>query len=204
MILVVDSSALVLLINPAANPPDDPATNQPVTQAQERVEHFLSTLAAADTLIVPTPVLAEALVRAEDGAPGLLAALSDRARIRVKPFGEAAAVETALMTREAIQAGDKRAGSKQAWQKVKVDRQVIAIARVERATSIYADDLGLVAYAKLLGMDVFSTWDLKLPEPETNLFTSGGLEADGRPATESDQSSGGIQSTPSKPGSSSG
>lgn len=189
MILAVDSSALALLVNPAANPPDNPETGEPVSQVRERVEFFIRSLTAADTLVIPTPVLAEALVRAEDGAPGLLEALGGMARVKVRPFGERAAVETAVMTREAIQAGDKRGGSDAPWQKVKVDRQVIAVARVEGATRIYADDRNLVTFAKRLGMDVFSTWDLPLPEAELNLFTSIGLPAAGDGAAGIDASS---------------
>ena len=166
MILAVDSSALALLVNPAASPPDDPSTGRPVDRARERVEHFIADLAASDTMIIPTPVLAEALVRAEDGGPGLLAAVAGLARLKVRPFGQRAAIETAQMTREAVAAGDKKGGSVQAWQKVKVDRQVIAIARVEGATRIYADDRGLISFAKRLGMDVVSTWDLPYPPPQ--------------------------------------
>ena len=178
MILAVDSSALALLVNPAANPPDDPATGKPVEHARERVEYFIASLTASDTMIIPTPVLAEALVRAEDGGPGLLEALGGMARVKVRPFGELAAIETAVMTREAIQAGDKRGGSEAAWQKVKVDRQVVAVARVERATRIYADDHNLVAFAKRLGMDAFSTWDLQVPPVVDNLFTVAGVPMD--------------------------
>jgi hypothetical protein len=93
------------------------------------------------------------------------------ARIRTRPFDDRAAVETAIMTREAIAAGDKRAGSDAPWQKVKVDRQIIAIARVESATRIYSDDRNLVAFAKRLGMDVISTWDLPTPERERDLIS---------------------------------
>lgn len=166
MILVIDSSALALLINPAASPPTDPTTGQPLHRARERVEHFTQSLAADDTLIIGTPVLAEVLVRAEDGAPGVLEAIHGLARVRVRPFGERAAVETAIMTREAIAAGDKKLGSAAPYQKVKFDRQIVAIARAEGATRLYADDHDLVGFAKRLGMDVFSTWDLPLPPPE--------------------------------------
>lgn len=175
MILAVDSSALVLLINPTGNPPDDPNTEAPTTDVPERIAHFLSGLTAADTIIIPTPVLAEALVQAEEGGPGILAALGGQARMKVRPFGERAAVETAAMTREAIQAGDKKSGSLAPWQKVKVDRQVIAVARVEGATRIYADDKNLVGFAKALGMDAFSTWELPVPEQAQNLFTAAGV-----------------------------
>lgn len=98
MILAVDSSALILLVNPTANPPEDPETKKPVTHARERVELFLAGLKLGDTLIIPTPVLAEVLVGAENGGPGLLEAISGMARVKVRPFGERAAVETAMMT----------------------------------------------------------------------------------------------------------
>jgi hypothetical protein len=184
VILAVDSSALILLINPAANPPDDPETEQPVTHARERVELFLAGLSSADTLIIPTPVLAEVLVGAEEGGPGLLEAISGLARVKVRPFGERAAIETAMMTREAIAAGDKRLGSQAPWQKVKVDRQVVAVVRAENATRMYADDHNLVKFARKLGMDVFSTWDLPVPDGVENLFTAAGVPIDPRkPAT---------------------
>ncbi|WP_242183178.1 hypothetical protein [Sphingomonas sp. CARO-RG-8B-R24-01] len=172
MILAVDSSALALLINPAANPPDDPKTGAPVDRARERVEHFIAELSSTDSMIIPTPVLAEVLVRADEGGPGLLAALGGLARMKVRPFGERAAVETAHMTREAIFLGDKKGGSTEAWQKVKVDRQVIAVARVEGATRIYADDHGLISFAQRLGMDVISTWDLPYPPPQQRTLFS--------------------------------
>ena len=178
MILAVDSSALILLINPAANPPDDPETKQSVTHARERVELFLAGLSAADTLIIPTPVLAEVLVGAAEGGPGLLEAIGGMARVKVRPFGERAAVETAMMTREAVASGDKRGGSQAPWQKVKVDRQVVAVARAENATRIYADDHNLVEFARRLGMDVISTWDLPAPEGVENLFTAAGVPID--------------------------
>jgi len=180
VILVVDSSALALMVHPAAVPPVDPVTNQPLEHSRARVEHLIESFTANDSLIIPTPVLAEALVRAEDGAPGILEAISGMARVKIRPFGERAAVETAFMTRQAIQSGDKKGGSSAAWQKVKVDRQIIAVARVEGATAVYADDKDLVAFAKRLGMTVFSTWELPVPESAHNLFTAGGLEPDGR------------------------
>ncbi len=187
MILAVDSSALILLVNPAANPPDDPETGQPVVHARERVEMFLAGLSVTDTLIIPTPVLAEVLVGADDGGPGLLEAISGMARVKVRPFGERAAIETAMMTREAIATGDKRLGSQAAWQKVKVDRQVVAVARVENVARIYADDHNLIEFARRLGMDVVSTWDLPIPEGIENLFTAAGVSLDPQSAATIDE-----------------
>lgn len=61
---------------------------------------------------------------------------------------------------------------------MKVDRQVVAVARAEGATRIYADDHNLVEFARRLGMDVFSTWDLPVPDGVENLFTAAGVELD--------------------------
>ena len=178
MIVVVDTTALTLLINPPANPPTDPSTGKRVTFAKERIEGLITSLRGTDTLVIPTPVLAEVLVQAEDGGPGILEQLNTLARVRIRPFDEKAAIEVAYMTREAIAAGDKRGGSLQPWQKVKFDRQIIAIARTNNATKMYADDRDLCAFAKALGIDVSSTWDLPVPAAEETLFTAAGLPHD--------------------------
>lgn len=179
MIVVVDSTALAFLVNPDANPPDDPTTKKPLLYARERIEFMVAGLGQNGTLIIPTPVLAEVLVRAEDGAAELIEKLQGLARVRIKPFDQRAALETAMMTREAIAAGDKRGGSTEPWQKVKFDRQIVAIARINNADRLYADDLGLVKFARLLKMGVVSTWELPLPQTEQDLFSIKGLSTDG-------------------------
>lgn len=179
MRLVVDSSALALLINPDSAPPNDPKTGSAVLKSHERIRGFVNGLSANDTLIIPTPVLAELLVKAENDAPQLLEQLQGQARLRVRPFDERAAVELAMMTREALSAGDKRGGSQQSWQKVKFDRQILAIARVAEATYLYADDIELVNFARSVGVEAVSTWDLPIPEETKNLFTEAGLQPDG-------------------------
>ena len=174
MILAVDSSALALIINPDANPPAHPETGEAVVNAAARVAAFLASLSRDDAILVPAPVLAEILVVAEDGGPELLATISNSAKIKIKPFGQRAAIETAAMTREAIANGNKRSpgANGTSWAKIKYDRQIIAIARVEQATQIYADDEKLIQFARKLGMEVFSTWDLPEPPkpPQIDMF----------------------------------
>ena len=171
MIITVDSTALALLINPDARPPIDPATGNPLEYARERVVALIEGMTTSDTLIVPTPVLAEVLVEAGEGGPEILERLQTYARIRVEPFDQRAAVETAQMTREAIQSGvGKRGGSPQPWQKVKFDRQIIAIARVHRSDAIYSDDGNLATFAQSVGSNVVSTWELAVPDNSGDLF----------------------------------
>lgn len=172
MIVVVDTSALILLINPSARPPRHPLTHEPVEKARERIEYFLGTLSTTDVVMVPTPVLAEALVRSGDAAGELLAAMSGQARLKIVPFDTRAAYETAAMTKEAVAAGHKRHASGEPWQKVKFDRQIVAIARVANAGMILADDKGLVSFAREVGCTAKSTWELDLPPaPPVNLIT---------------------------------
>lgn len=172
MILVLDNSTLTLIVNPGARPPNDPSTGNPLSYAKERIEGLVGSLTSADTLVIPTPVLAEVLVQAGDGAPALLEKIQTLARLRVIPFDQRAAVETAFMEREARESGSKKGASGEPWQKVKFDRQIIAIARVAGADAIYSDDEKLSGFAKSVGMDVRSTWDLPVPDTARDLFAN--------------------------------
>lgn len=170
MILTLDNSTLTLLINPGARPPEDPATGKPVTHAKERVEALIEGLASSDRLIIPTPVLAEVLVAAEDAAPDILNRMQTFARLQIVPFDQRAAVELAIMTRDAIKHGSKKGASDRPWQKVKFDRQIIAIARVTGSDHIYSDDTSLCDFARSVNVDARSTWDLPLSEKGPSLF----------------------------------
>ncbi|PHY12973.1 hypothetical protein CSW58_08955 [Caulobacter sp. B11] len=87
-------------------------------------------------------------------------------------FDTLAAIEVAAMTREAIRAGDKKAGSQAVWQKVKMDRQIIAIGRVMNVKTIYSDDTGVGTFAAMLGIPVVRTWEMPLPpqDAQAGLF----------------------------------
>lgn len=100
----------------------------------------------------------------------LLERLQSYGHIRIFPFDERAAVETAMMTADALKAGDKRGTSTQPWQKVKFDRQILAVARVAGSDALYSDDTGLCAFARSVGMAIISTWDLPIPENDPDLF----------------------------------
>jgi len=118
-----------------------------------------------ETIVVPTPALAEILVGLGDSAPAVLDRLQRSARFKIVDFDVRAAVEMAAMTREAMVAGDKKAGSEAPWQKIKIDRQIIAIARVMGVTRIYSDDGGLASFAAKIGIEVVPMWKLPLPDP---------------------------------------
>src|SRR5207249_3637068 len=67
------------------------------------------------------------------------------------------------MNRDAIRAGDKRAGEVEPWQRIKLDRQIVAIGRVAGAKAIYTNDKPLGRFAASAGMAVIGVHDLPLP-----------------------------------------
>ncbi|WKL57063.1 PIN domain-containing protein [Asticcacaulis sp. ZE23SCel15] len=116
-----------------------------------------------ETLLIPIPVLSEILIFAGDSAPLILERLHKSARFKIVPFDERAAVELAIIHRAAIASGDKKGGSDESWTKIKFDRQIVAIAKVNGADTIYSDDKNLANFAKLADLNVVRVWEMELP-----------------------------------------
>lgn len=136
MIVAFDASILIYVIDEQAKPPVDPATGKPVDRCHERVTHVLESLQQQNAkIVIPTPALAEVLVHAGKGGPEFLHILSSSKHFRIAPFGERAAVEFAACQGERL-AASKRAPTATRT-KAKFDDQTVAIAAVERATTIY-------------------------------------------------------------------
>jgi hypothetical protein len=130
--VVFDATTLLLLLSPAVPAPVDPATGMPVEHAKERLDHLVKELEQSRTrIIVPTPALSEILVKAGAAGPAYLERLNSSAAFRIAPFDQRAAVEVAAMTRDALATGNKRGGVQGTWAKIKYDRQIVAIAKVE-------------------------------------------------------------------------
>lgn len=155
--VVFDATFLMLFLDPKVK---DAAGNP-------RVDYLVETLSKSrERIIVATPALSELLVGAGDAAPQYLDILNRSAHFRIEPFGTKAAVEAAAAIRDAKAAGDKRGkGVSAAWAKVKFDRQIVAIAKVNGASIIYSDDDDVAKLAKLVGITVTSLE--QLPEPPT-------------------------------------
>ena len=84
------------------------------------------------------------------------------------------------MTRNAIGNGDKRSGrDSETWAKIKYDRQIVAIAAVHRAATIYSDDKTLTAFAKDRGFQVVGLGSLPIPDSEAqrDFFKDGQADA---------------------------
>lgn len=166
MIVVLDASVLIFLFEKDANAPLDPATGAPVACCYDRVNHLVATLERnRTTIIVPTPALGEILVKAGDAGPAWLQILEKTQRIRVASFDKMAAVEFAALQADRMARGAKVSGGRP---KAKFDDQIIAIARVSGAQTIYSDDRGL-ATAAGPWLPVIGLADLPLPPVDPQL-----------------------------------
>jgi len=177
----IDETGLSLMLHPAARPPKDPATNKPVERVEDRIEQLLEDLdAEGERIILPTPALCEFLVLAGKDGPAYLDRIRESKTILVRPFDEKAAIELAAIEFEARGKGDKRGGVSAPWTKVKFDRQIVAIAKVNEAKRIYSDDEDVIKFATKAGLGVISTWNLRLPiAKQTKMdFTKAAAPAD--------------------------
>lgn len=135
MIVAIDASVLLYLVDPSLSAPLDEAGN-PIAHCAERLEHLLSSMSKnGDRMLVPTPSLAEALVHAGGAGQDWLAVLHGFRAIRVAPFDERAAIECAVL------AYNRSQGTRTTTRaKAKFDEQIVAIALAEQAEMILSDD----------------------------------------------------------------
>ena len=163
MAVVFDSSFLIPLLDPKV---------KGVGDIDARLDFLVRSLDKTRTkIIVPTPALCEVLIGANDAAPQYLDIINRSSRFKIVPFGTRAAVEAAAAHREALRAGDKKEGSA-SWLKVKFDRQIVAIAKVEGATVIYSNDDDIRRFSARDGLEVIGLESLPRPpdSPQGDLF----------------------------------
>ena len=169
--VAIDNTTLALLLHPKAKPPIDPKTKHPLEKAQERIEQLIADLVAEDErVVIPTPVLCEFLILAGREGPLYLEKIQAARTLLVRSFDERAAIELAAMELTDRGKGAKKGGSEASYQKVKFDRQIVAVAKVNGAHTIYSDDDDVRKFASKAGMKVIATWDLPVPESKTPLF----------------------------------
>jgi predicted nucleic acid-binding protein len=162
--VVFDTNLAIMLVRPDAMVARD-AHGVMISHAKERVDGLLAQLAANKTkIVIPTPVLAEVLVRSDEGErAALIARLTRSASFRVAGFDERAAIELADIEKKAIDGGDKRGGVEGPWTKIRFDRQIVAIARVADADTIYTDDGNLAKHAFSHGIKTIGIGSLDIP-----------------------------------------
>ncbi|MEQ1789006.1 MAG: PIN domain-containing protein [Rickettsiales bacterium] len=159
--VVFDSTMLLLLMRPDANI----SNGKPLEHVKERISLLLEQLEKdKTTIVIPAPAFSELLIKADDARNEIIANIRKSSRFRIQPFDTIAAIELAEMTRLALKNGDKRNGVDGSWAKIKFDRQIIAIAKVVGASTIYTDDKGLQSFAKKFDIKIVKLSELPLPE----------------------------------------
>ena len=136
--------------------------DKPVTKIRERVQHLVKKLSDSNSLIcIPTPVLAEIMVRAGTAGPEYLRRFSNSSKFKLCPFDVKAAIEAAELIRKVK--AEQRAQPIETWAKIKFDIQIVAIAKGEDSPVIYSEDRQVENHAKRLGIDVRRICDLEIP-----------------------------------------
>jgi hypothetical protein len=158
---VFDTTFMLLLTDGLALAPPSPQfTDQRAASdhARDRLTFLLETLDDERAqIIIPTPVLTELLASARSDVSATLGVLNGLARIRMESFGQLAAIECAEMLRRMVRGSGPKA-------KVKFDHQIVAIAKVVRATTVYSDDHDVKALCGREGLACRGVWDLP-PRP---------------------------------------
>lgn len=169
--VIMDATTLLLLLYPSASPPIDESTGLPVTKCKERIELLLQNLSQANIqVMVPTPVLSEVLVTTGADKARVLNEINNAYAFKIQPFDTLAAVEVSMLTDADLQA-NKKLTADETKAKVKYDRQIIAIAKVNGVQTIYSDDGKLGAKARSNGIVAIRMADLPLPPepPQTQI-----------------------------------
>lgn len=173
MVAAFDNNVLCLLLHPDADVPHDPSTGKPVHRAKDRIAYLVEQFREAGSrILIPTPVLAEFLTFA---APDYMAVINSSAHFEVAPFDQRAAVEVARAIQKARAGLGKKLGLSATWQKIKVDWQIAAIAKVGGAGTLYTTDSNLSTIAAEFKVNAVHVADLPLPPSDAPLLD--GLEA---------------------------
>ncbi|WP_244103119.1 nucleic acid-binding protein [Burkholderia gladioli] len=139
----------------------------------ERITGVIQDAVAAKTIIgVPAPAWAEFLCGTGIATSGVIDVLKKRSAIRILPFDEVAAMELAAIDTMTRAKSGKKGASKSQWQKVKIDRQILAIARVVKADAIYTEDTSLIAEAQRLNVVAVKTSEVPLKPKQSKLDLS--------------------------------
>lgn len=165
MIFALDASLWIALYDSQNRLPIDPETGEPVAFVKERVESIIADAEKAkDTILVPAPVLTEVLTVAGERRFDVVATITGSSRFKVGNFDTKAAIELAELNQRAIASGDKRLGSTEAYQKIKLDRQIVSICIAQECDFLYTTDRGMKNFAVWANQPVKHLLDIPVPD----------------------------------------
>jgi len=173
MITAFDANFLLMLFDKKVKVPK--RVGRPVIRdAQERIDLLVQDLAKKRSKIVlPTPALAEFLLLASDSYGKYIAEIKKYAVFEVFGFDDPSCIE--LVDLSLLHGKPKKFKPEDTWAKLKYDRQIVAIAKANRAVSIYTTDDGLGAFAEQCGLKRVDLEDLpELPPVQETLALHAG------------------------------
>jgi hypothetical protein len=154
--IAIDATTLSIMLNPMAR--------VPVDLGRERLNAFIAKAEKERRkLVIPTPATAELLTAIGPNSADYIRVINRKAVFEVKAFDEVAAMELAFLNRDVFASLDKK-NKLEGWQKIKVDRQIIAIAKVAECEQILTEDEALGNRARLCDIEPIKLADLPIPD----------------------------------------
>lgn len=165
MTVAFDNTVATVLFNRRAQIPCNPDTKQPIDFARERIDGLVRELGKSkEKIIIPAPVVAELLTVSGPDGTQYFDTITRSKQFQVGDFDTRAALEVSLMNTVALAAGDKKDGIDAPWQKIKVDRQIVAICKVHNVRVFYTDDASLTRTAARAGLQTAGIHELPIPD----------------------------------------
>lgn len=163
MKVVFDANFLVYLLTPPVNTSGaDTDDYKRAELARSKIAFLLDELGSKRAkILIPTPVLAELFTRLGSATTEVVKALQEEYRFEFADFDVRAAMETGL----ALGSYKKKKTTMDhaPWQKVKYDRQIVSIAKVNNAEVVYSNDKQVRKWSEESGLLALSIEDLKDP-----------------------------------------
>lgn len=170
-VVSVDSCLLTAIVNGACSLPVDPVTKQPIPDAHRILDYWFKTLSQNSTqLVISTPVLSEVIHRSGLAVLQAVGQLKRNRAVAIKAFGEREAIELAEANRHHSKPRGKDASP---WQKVKLDRQIAAVAKCCQVDIFYTMDGDLKKAAEQMGLVVHAISDMPKPPAEQRTLFAG-------------------------------
>jgi hypothetical protein len=121
-----DNTLLSILLNPNGRIPLDPTTGKPIADAKRRAEYLVEKLEKSrQKIIIPTPAVAELLTAIGPDAQQYFSIIARSRLFELASFDLRCAIELAILNRDIFASSDPK-NPHEAYQKVKIDRQLIA------------------------------------------------------------------------------
>lgn len=161
--IVIDTNVLVQIMrNERSTDLRHPETGEVIDRPFERASALVDHVDAVGGLVViPAPVLSEYLFGIDKKSfQAHLDVINSVKSIEVAPFDDIAAIECAMLVSDSEQ---KQLDPDATKAKLRVDRQILAIAVASRVSEIWTHDIGLTKKAESMGLSVKSLADIGPP-----------------------------------------